>query len=286
MRGLESKSAQCQESSVKTLTSNRTHPNLLLSADTSSLTPLQLAIYWNLPRIVRLICTSFASKKNGKKATEEEDEHGRTPLMLACELSHVACIQAVLCVSSPKLDRRERDGGNTAFHFCCMGRLLNEEQLLLSDSLIRDDNSGEDVLDFDDTSTACADAMSMLLKYTPVSQQKRAFMLTNGNGQNLLHLACSRGDLRLVECLLVRGNGSGIKISKALDAKDRFGYTPFLAAVAADAYVVLLPTLGVSRILLRKMTNLTHNLYISVSCSTPQSACCHASSYNSLCCWA
>jgi len=231
MRGLEANTHCLQDSRVDTLLGcTSTNPKALLSADRTSLTPLQLAIYWNQPRMVRLLCDTFASKKQQVKKAEEEDEHGRTPLMLACELGHVDCIQAILCASVPKLDRREREGGNTAFHFCCMGK-LNDGQL--STTHLHED-AEDDILRFD-TST-CVDSIDMLLKHTPLGQQKRAFMLTNCNGQNLLHLACSRGDLRLVECLLDRGNLlPGVKISKALDAKDRLGYTPFLAAVSADA---------------------------------------------------
>ena len=228
MRGFEGNNAQQKESRARNLT-NPTDAADLLSADATSLTPLQLAIYWNLPRIIRLCTTSGpSSSKNDKyyKTVEEEDEHGRTPLMLACELGHVACIQTIVCVSTPKLDRRERVGGNTAFHFCCMGRSKTNS------------DGGDDT--FDNDSERCTKAFDMLLRYTPASLQKRALMSINCNGQNLLHLACSRGDLRLVERLLDCCSLPGVKISKALDAEDRLGHTPFLSAVAADRCVPLL----------------------------------------------
>ena len=96
----------------------------------------------------------------------------------------------------------------------------------------------DDGIDYDPTTGRVEEAMDMLLKYTPANQQRRAFLLSNADGRNLLHLACSRGYLRLVEYLIERGEDiPGMKISKALDAKDKFGYTPFLAAVAADACV-------------------------------------------------
>ncbi|KAL7542163.1 hypothetical protein ACHAXR_011580 [Thalassiosira sp. AJA248-18] len=226
INGLEAFNVPYVESRAKGLTDMTTS---LLSADTTSLTPLQLAICWNLPRIIRLLCTTSVSSNGGNKV-EEDDEHGRTPLMLACQLGHAACIQALLCVSSPKLDRREREGGNTAFHFCCMGRSNDDERLLYNHLVVENE---EDDLKCD--TTACVEAIDMLLRYTPTTLIKRALMLTNFDGQNVLHLACSRGDLGLLERFLGCRNLAGVKISKALDAKDRFGKSPFLAAVAADA---------------------------------------------------
>ena len=156
--------------------------------------------------------------------------------MLACELGHAACIQAILCGSKPKLDCRERKGGNTAFHFCCMGKPNSEGQILHrhvgSDN--DDDDDGEQD-NYDGNHQGCVKAIGMLLRYTQSNLQMRALMLTNKDGQNVFHIASTRSDLGLIERLLECHNLPGVKISKALDAKDRFGYTPFLAAVAADA---------------------------------------------------
>ena len=227
--GLEGTS-KCDKSSIDTLTNAKVD---LLSADIASLTPVQLAIYWNQPKAIRLLYSTTTHGTN-MKHSDEEDEHGRTPLMLACELSHAECIQALMCASSlRKLDRRERKGGNTAFHFCCMGS--NYGNLLRVHSGDDDDVEGEDILDLgSDTSTSvCVDSLDMLLRYTSVKDQKRALMTTNRNGHNLLHLACLQGDLILLECLLK--NIPGVNVSKVLDVKDVFGYTPFLTAVAHNS---------------------------------------------------
>ena len=232
MRGF-AKDVEYQESRAKSLTDDVS--TTLFSADVTSLTPLQLAICWNLPSIIRLLYTTTRSTYFVNKS-EEEDEHGRTPLMLACELGHAACIQAILCGSKPKLDRRERKGGNTAFHFCCMGKPNSEGQILHrhvgSDN--DDDDDGEQD-NYDGNHQGCVKAIGMLLRYTQSNLQKRALMLTNKDGQNVFHIASTRSDLGLIERLLECHNLPGVKISKALDAKDRCGYTPFLAAVAADA---------------------------------------------------
>ena len=58
--------------------------------------------------------------------------------MLAYELGYASCIQTLLQYSSSKnkLDCRERMGGNTAFHFCCM-------EVLKSKSSNNDDDDGQ-----------------------------------------------------------------------------------------------------------------------------------------------
>jgi len=207
----------------------------LLSADVNALTPLQLAIYLNLPGIVRFLyttstttSTSFSSKNN---SCDEEDEHGRTPLMLACELNRVECIQTIMCISSPrKLVRREQLGGNTAYHFCCMSR-SNYKQEGEDDS---HDHHHQLAMP-DSSSSQCANAFDMLLRYTPIKEQKRILSTTNYNKQNLLHLACNQGDLQLLEILLDCHTTPGVNVSKALDIKDKFGYTPFVSAVASES---------------------------------------------------
>jgi len=203
----------------------------LLSADVNAMTPLQLAIYLNLPSIIRLLYTTSTTTSTHytkNNSCDEEDEYGRTPLMLACELNHVECIQTIMCISSPrKLVRREQLGGNTAFHFCCMDRQLKEE-------------GGEDSHDHHhqlatSSTPQCASAFEMLLRYTPIKEQKKILSTTNHNKQNLLHLACNQGDLQLLEILLDCHNSPGVNVAKALEVKNSFGYTPFVSAVASES---------------------------------------------------
>ena len=209
-----------------------TAPELdILSADVNALTPLQLAIYLNLPSIVRLLYTSSKSSApshSSKNSWDEEDEHGRTPLMLACELGNVECIQTIMCISSPrKLVRREHLGGNTAFHFCCMDRQYTYKQEGEEDS--------HDHQLATTSSSQCASAFDMLLRYTPIKDQKRILSITNHNKQNLLHLACNQGDLQLLEVLLDCHNTPGVSVNKALEFKDSFGHNPFVSAVASES---------------------------------------------------
>ena len=186
----------------------------LLSADVNAMTPLQLAIYLNLPGIVRLLYTSSKSSAPSHSAKnnscDEEDEHGRTPLMLACELNRVECIQTIMCISSPrKLVRREQLGGNTAFHFCCIDRQRKYKQ--------KGEEDSHDHHQLATTSSSqCASAFDMLLRYTPIKEQKRILSTTNYNKQNILHLACNQGDLQLLEILLDCHTTPGVNVMKAL----------------------------------------------------------------------
>jgi len=209
----------------------------LLSADVNAMTPLQLAIYLNLPSIVRLLYTTSSKaltpSYSSKNSWDEEDEYGRTPLMLACELNHVQCIQTIMCISSPrKLVRREQLGGNTAFHFCCMDRQHHKYKLEGED----DSHDKHHQLAMSaSASSQCASAFDMLLRYTPIKDQKRILSTTNYNKQNLLHLACNQGDLQLLEILLDCHTTPGVNVAKALDGKDSLGCTPFVSAVASES---------------------------------------------------
>lgn len=224
MRGLEGN--KYPEERVNILTDATVH---VLSADITSLTPLQLAVFWNLPDIIRLLCTTGVQPQTLKNSIEE-DEKCRTPLMLACELGHVACIKAIMCASTfKKLDRRESEGGNSVFHFCCIG----------SSSSFECNQKSKDV---DDDENQCAvrssrrrDAIDVLLQYTPIKDQKIALLSTNRKGQNIFHLVCSQADVMLLQRLLEMQNLPGVNISKALDATDINGNTPFLCAIAADS---------------------------------------------------
>ena len=172
------------------------------SAD-NEMTPLQLAITLNCPDIIRtLVSDTIASYGVHNKS---ENEQGCTPLMLACELGRVACIKALLCSSHVKLDYRERRGGNTCYHYCCLNQ-----------------NNGVAALD-------------TLMSHTTNTTQKRVLLSTNREGRNLLHLACARGDLPLLKSLL--GHLSNISSQlpwKALTMIDRLGHNPFISAVYAN----------------------------------------------------
>lgn len=198
----------------------------LLSADLEALTPLQLAIILDLPEVVCLllstICPSLQIGAGNKPTTMEEDEFGRTPLMLSCELHRQKCIEALLSlIVKPKLDHRENNGGNSAFHLCCM-----RKQMMFS---------GE-------TSTntvplsAAADTIELLLSRTPPQLQKRILFSVNNSRQSLLHLACASADLSLVECILSQLNQRGCNfVMKALNMKDRKDCVPFICAIKANA---------------------------------------------------
>ena len=195
--------------------------------DATSLTPLQLAIVWDLPGAVRLLCgtTAVSHRGSSKNSTADEDGRGRTPLMLACELGRAACIEAMMRAPSMfgRLDRRERGGGNSAFHLCCAGPDRAEPAC---------GNVGYD--DFQRRASRF-DAMDALLRHTPVKDQRLVLLSTNLDGRNPFHLACMRGDLRLLERLLECHALPGVKISRALEARDKFGFDAFASAVASDS---------------------------------------------------
>jgi len=176
------------------------------------MTPLQLAIVLNCPDVVRVLCSSMSTFSMGSK---NESEQGCTSLMLACELGHAACIKALLCSTNIKLDHREKRSGNSAYHFCCMGRMASANE--------------EDVTNNNNVS-----ALDTLMSHTPNSLRKRVLLLTNREGKNIAHIACARGDLLLLKCVI---NHLSIVSSqmpwKALTATDRLGHTPFISAVSA-----------------------------------------------------
>ncbi|KAL7522528.1 hypothetical protein ACHAWX_007222 [Stephanocyclus meneghinianus] len=194
----------------------------LRSADPTRLTPLQLAILLDLPRIVRiLLFTTPDSEGKACGAGMEEDEFGRTPLMLACELHRLECIETLLSLTKLKLDHREQEWGNSAYHFCCLGKR----------SISGTKWDGEIL-----SESAAVDAIDTLLNKTPYPSQRRILMSINNEGQNLLHLACASGNLRLVDCILQHLNSRGHSlVVKALNMKDRNRCVPFLSAVVADA---------------------------------------------------
>jgi ankyrin repeat protein len=182
----------------------------LLSADPAALNPLQLAIVLDLPHVIRILLSS-------RRQISMEGEFGHTPLMLACELNRLECIEALLSlITKPKLDHREKVGGNSAFHFCCM----NAINMNTSDNAIRSN---------------AADALELLLSKTPFQLQKRALFSVNNKRQSLLHLACVSGDLRLVDCLLNELNSRGSSfVTKALNMRDAYHRVPFISAIKAD----------------------------------------------------
>lgn len=141
----------------------------LHSADVEALTPFQLAIVLNLPILIRV----WLSKEDTKVVCLE-DELGRTPLMLACELHRIECIKTLLSlIVKPKLDYRESKGGNSAYFCCYIGK-----KILTTD--VERDNSA-------------AAALEILMNNTPYPQQKRALISINKERQSLLHMACYSG---------------------------------------------------------------------------------------------
>ena len=215
-----------------------------VNGSNTQLTPLQLAILWDLPTAVRVLCEVTATNPRGGRVgttttttsstknliPTDEDERGRTPLMLACEFSRSRCIEILMRVSSvDKLDRRERVGGNNVFHLCCMG-LCN-----------RDCQSGE----YGNTTTRTSspsrvDALNSLLRHTSTKDQKLALLSINSDGRNPLHLACLNGDQRLLERLLeCHALIPGTKISRALMDRDKIGYDAFTCAVMSDSFGVV-----------------------------------------------
>ncbi|KAK1745025.1 hypothetical protein QTG54_004316 [Skeletonema marinoi] len=147
--------------------------------------------------------------------SKNESEQGCTSLMLACELGHAACIKALLCSTNIKLDHREKRSGNSAYHFCCMGRMASANE--------------EDVTNNNNVS-----ALDTLMSHTPNSLRKRVLLLTNREGKNIAHIACARGDLLLLKCVINHlSNVSSQMPWKALTATDRLGHTPFISAVSA-----------------------------------------------------
>jgi hypothetical protein len=109
-----------------------------VNGSNTQLTPIQLAILWNLPTAVRVLCevtttnprvggvggttTTVSTSSTKNLLSTDKDKHDWTPLMLACEFSGSRCIDILMRVSSiGKLDCRERVGGNNVFCICCMG---------------------------------------------------------------------------------------------------------------------------------------------------------------------
>ncbi|KAL7432138.1 hypothetical protein ACHAXM_002970 [Skeletonema potamos] len=181
-----------------------------LTSIDKEMTPLQLAVVLNCPDIVRVLCSNMATFS---MISKNESEQGWTSLLLACELGHVKCIKALLCSLNIKLDYRERRGGHTAYHFCCLGRRASNT---------------------DDINYNYVSAFDTLMSHTPNALQKRVLLLSNREGRNIVHMACARGDLSLLKCVLGHlSNVSSQMPWKALSATDRFGHTPFISAVHA-----------------------------------------------------
>ena len=178
------------------------------------LTPLQLAIVLDCPDIVRAL---RSGKSTFSLSSKNESEQDCTSLMLACELGHAACIKALLCSSNIKLDYRERETGNTAYHFCCLGGMAS----MTDDDVLNNNNN--------------VSALDTLMNHTPNALQKRVLLLTNREGRNMAHMACAKGDLLLLKCVIGHlSNVSSQMPWKAITATDRLlGHTPFSSAVYA-----------------------------------------------------
>jgi len=139
--------------------------------------------------------------------------------MMACELRHLSCMKAIITNTIPKLDRRERVGMNTAFHFACIGTSTPEE-------------AWEEEWHGADHSygvSQSSDALDMLLNNTTNPMKKKVFQLVNNKGQNLFHIGCINGDLPLIQRLVIESNV--VKLPKVFAARDESGYTPFLLAI-------------------------------------------------------
>ena len=189
-------------------------PRRLQSADIDALSPLQLAVLYKQPKIIALLCKNAISGK-----ADEEDEFCRTPLMMACELRHLSCMKAILTNTIPKLDRRERVGLNTAFHFACIGTSTPEEAW----------GEGWHEGDHSYGVSQSFDTLDTLLNHTTNPMKKKVFQLVNNKRQNLLHIGCINGDVPLVQRLVVESHV--VKLPKVFAAKDVSGYKPFLLAI-------------------------------------------------------
>mmetsp|Transcript_14276 Transcript_14276/g.29044 ORF Transcript_14276/g.29044 Transcript_14276/m.29044 type:complete len:757 (+) Transcript_14276:3-2273(+) len=93
--------------------------------------------------------------------------------------------------------------------------------------------------------SSSAEAIDLLLNRTPQKLKKRAFLLVNRYGETILHLACSSGDLVLVECLIghIIEHGQTF-VQKVFHLKNHLGHVPFLSAVATDSRDVVSHILG------------------------------------------
>ena len=204
----------CQISTPSTRIKNLFSSMEEITSVGKELTPLQLAIVLNCPDIVRVLSSG---KSTISISSKNESEQDCVSLMLACELGHAGCIKALLCSSNIKLDYRARESGNTAYHFCCLGRMAS----INDDDVMNNDNN--------------VSALDTLMNHTPNSIRKRVLLLTNREGRNLTHIACARGDLLLLKCVIGHlSNVSSQMPWKALIAADRLlGHTPFISAVYA-----------------------------------------------------
>ena len=186
----------------------------IISADSSALNPLQLAIVLNLPQMVKILIQN--------KIGIEEDSLGRTPLMLSCELYRLECIEILLKLTvKPKLDHRESEGGNSAYHICCMEKPSSRMVGCVGEQ--------------DTSFNAATETMRLLFNRTPFPILKKILFSINNEKKSLLHLACSAGDLRLVDCILYELNSRGFNfVKKAVNMKDMNGCVPFISAVIAN----------------------------------------------------
>ncbi len=112
--------------------------------------------------------------------------------------------------------------------------------------------------DNDDRALVCVDAtlsdtegtsrylddLTLILRYThlmtlqamtSIKDQRITLLLTNCDGQNILHLECIQGDLRLLERLLECRTLPGVKIAKALELKDNYRFDAFTSTIASDS---------------------------------------------------
>jgi ankyrin repeat protein len=179
--------------------------------DTEELSPLELAVKLNRPHLVRIL--SQAMDQNECFACEGYMKIA--PLLMATDLGHHECVQAILSIVGSSSLLATKDGqGNTAVHYSCLGgRGCATFQCLLNFM----------------TSSCSA---SLLFKL---------FSCRNDQEQTPLHIAAQNDRVDIVDLVLNHRNTSNVLfLSKLLTIQDIEHQTPLLAAISSGSFDVVM----------------------------------------------
>ena len=164
----------------------------------SALTAAHLAIWLDRPQFLKIILDY------DNRILHALDGYCWTPLMLACALSRDGCVQVIMSYSTKVVFAKHSLTGNNAIHLCCKyGDLVTLRYVLTA-----------------------------LYKSSGSKHQYKCFSCQNNDGQTPWHIICENNRMDMVEMFMTVWVTPSLK---GLTMRDKFGYTPFIAAIYANA---------------------------------------------------